>query len=380
MTCPTWLVKTWVFILFFSSGSLGTVVNGMMLKSQYKYNYGLQISFRKPIFQTALTFFGLALFSISFIYQAIKNKITKSNETSFSWEMFRNASIPSLFFIMASLLQTFSLIYMPTTVWQVFYGFQVLFTTLFTVTYIKEQLYLVDWLGVFVNVMGICITGVSGLLRGITKGSESITTTFIMMIVAIASHCLSSIQNILEQKLMRSNGVTPTQQAAYEGLWGSFLFIFIILPVAQILPQDFPLYENNMETSKMITLNPSLGFAIGGYLVMVSLLLYASLMLISTSTALRKNMYQSLLPLFVWTLSVIFQYLIPDAEVDEDIDRYTPLELAGFLVSFIGSLIYNRVWRFPCLLYRDLLDSQHSGISEDMSLSVPTAELSTPLI
>ena len=42
--------------------------------------------------------------------------------------------------------------------------------------------------------------------------------------------------------------------------------------------------------------------------------------------------------------------------INEPLDKYTILEIVGFTFSIFGSMIYNRVVRFPCLYTKKIYD------------------------
>ena len=181
---------------FFITGAFFPVLNKIILKAEFTYKYGFTLGFNKPWFQVFALNFGMIFYGIPFLVHFFKRKCNKNVAMPklFSWEIFRRCGLPSILYIVASVLQTYSLLTMPVSVWQIFHGFQVLFTTLFAVTVLKQRLFLVDWLGVFMNVFGLSFSGVAVLLRGISKQNEKISEQFIMMILAIISHGIKSYQ------------------------------------------------------------------------------------------------------------------------------------------------------------------------------------------
>lgn len=344
--------KVFGITMFFVTGSLVTVLNGIILKNTYSWKYGLSIQFSKPWFTNFMLFSGMALFSIPFLVKFIYNKRKKIPTETFDWYKFRATSIPSILYLTATALQNYALLYMPITVWQVFFSFQVLFTTLFAVTYRKQQLFLVDWLGLFVTVSGIAFTGVAGLLRGVSSAEQSISKMFYMFIVAIFSHGIKALETILEEKLMHQmHGITGTQLTAFEGLWGFFILLFICLPICQSVSRSSALYENTIESFQQLARSKMLSFLNVLYLILFTIFSYFGFQVTEMSSAIHRNMYETVRPLTVWMVSTALRYITGNKLVGEQIDNYSIIELTGFFISVIGSLIYNRVLRFPCLIY-----------------------------
>lgn len=415
MTCSKTFTYIMILVFFFATGGMMPVLNSVVLRTKWAYKYGLTLKFQKPFFSTFAMFLGMSIFSVQFLITFIKSKCKKTkkreteshseqtvssmasmdavnavqlettprnskkneinDESVFSWIVFRDVCLPSIMHLAASILQTYSLMYMPTTVWQVFHGFQVLFTTLFAVTYLKQQLFLVDWLGLFINVSGICFTGVAGLLRGIKKSDDSISTIFLMFILSILSHGIKSLQTVLEEKILKTHNLASVKLISYEGLWGLYFMLLIVMPAVFALPVSNPLYEDVIETGVELTYSRGLIITFLSYTVVVTLFTFAGVLVTSHSTAIHRNMYETLRPLAVWVLSVMFQYVMDKADIDEEIDKYTILELIGFAVSVVGSLIYNRVWRCGCFIYSDInndADASRELLTESL-ITVNTA-------
>ena len=343
---------TGIFFFFFT-GSLVPIINSMILRKSYPWKYGLTMKFSKPWFTNWLMFVGMAMFCIPYFIKEMCSKNETAEKKKFNWKIFRSSSLPSILYIIATVLQNYSLMYMPLTIWQVFFGFQLLFTTLIAVTYRKQQLFLVDWLGLFVSVLGIATAGVAGLLRGLTASEQSITTIFFMFIISIFSHGIKSLETILEEKIMHENAMTGAQMTALEGLWGTYVITFVCFPVCNAVPpsDSTGLYESTSDTLLQLGLSTSLLLAVLFYVVLVTVFSYFGLQVTEQASAIHRNMYETVRPLAVWILSTAARYISGNKDVGEEIDKYSIIELAGFLISLIGSLIYNRVLRFPCFIY-----------------------------
>jgi hypothetical protein len=272
-------------------------------------------------------------------------------------DLYRKVVLPSVCNIIATGLQNKALMSIPITVWQVFFGFRVLFATLFAVTYRRQRLMLVDWLGLFVSVSGMSFSGVAALLRGIAHNdSDEVSGIFFGFIIVILSHGIQAFQTIIEERLLHDEGINGATLTAYEGMWGLFVCVFIILPICQVInPTDgIGLYENSLETFKMLGKSTSLVMLVVAFLFMVTLFSYFGIAVTDTSTAIHRNMYETVRPLPVWILSALLYYSTHENQgIGEPIDKFTALELTGFAVSVLGSCIYNRVLKFPCFIYLD---------------------------
>lgn len=354
-------------VMFFVFGACVPVLNSIILKDNFPWKNGLALRFRKPWFQLTTQFFGMSLFVIpSMIYRRSKNneKNLRFIRVHGGWKEFRKVALPALCNIIATGFQNKALMYIPTSVWQVFFGFQVLFATLFAVTYRRQKLLLVDWLGLFISVAGMSFSGVAALLRGIgTNGDQSISGIFFSFIIAIISHGVQAFQTIIEEQLLHDDGINTATLTAYEGVWGLYVCVFMILPfVATMSPTDsFEFYENTVETFEMMGKSKRLVLLIVVFLICVTMFSFFGIAVTELSSAIHRNMYEMVRPVPVWILSFVTYYITDNKALGEPIDGNTILELTGFGISVIGSLIYNRVIKFPCFVYIEEEKSVHEG-------------------
>ncbi|EAY02644.1 hypothetical protein TVAG_252950 [Trichomonas vaginalis G3] len=68
----------------------------------------------------------------------------------------------------------------------------------------------------------------------------------------------------------------------------------------------------------------------------------------SFSSAIHRNIYESLRTSVVWVLLVIIHYAFPNSGSGEGLSIYSLVELLGFLISILGSFIYNEVIKINC--------------------------------
>lgn len=268
--------------------------------------------------------------------------------------MFRKVALPAVCNFVATGLQIKALMYLPTTVWQVFFGFRVLFATLLAVTYRRQQLLLVDWLGLFISVAGMSFSGVATLLRGIAReDNQTISDMFFSFIIVILSHGVQAFQTIFEEKLLHDEGINTATLTAFEGIWGLYISVFIVLPFVGVISPtgQLELYENTLETFEMLGKSKRLVVLVLFYVLFVTMFSFFGIAVTELSSAIHTNMYEMVRPLPVWLLSFATYYISGNEALGEPLDLYTLLELGGFATSVIGSLIYNRVLKFPCFVY-----------------------------
>lgn len=340
---------------FFIFGSCVPVLNSVILRDKFPWKNGLRLQFRKPWFQLTGMFFGMTIFVIPvLIYRRLESRQLAFMRVSWTFGMFRKVALPAVCNFVATGLQIKALMYLPTTVWQVFFGFRVLFATLLAVTYRRQQLLLVDWLGLFISVAGMSFSGVATLLRGIAReDNQTISDMFFSFIIVILSHGVQAFQTIFEEKLLHDEGINTATLTAFEGIWGLYISVFIVLPFFGVISPtgQLELYENTLETFEMLGKSKRLVALVLLYVLFVTMFSFFGIAVTELSSAIHTNMYEMVRPLPVWLLSFATYYISGNEALGEPLDLYTVLELGGFATSVIGSLIYNRVLKFPCFVY-----------------------------
>lgn len=340
------LIFVFCFVL---SGSVYSIITNSILNSSIEIGNKLSFLFQFPVFLVFISQAGKLLLLIPVFYEFIREK-----DFAFSWSkilLFRNCFLPAFLEIIATSLQNYALIYIPLPVWQLFHGFQMLFTTVIAVTLRDARLFLADWLGLFLTVAGICIAGAVSLIRGIVADPNAIPTMFFSIILVFFSHALRSLQVILEEKLTHDQDIPPSKVVAYEGIWGVFLIGFIILPYLNILKSSFTFYENTIEAFQIVSKDRVLLILVLVYLANTSLHQYFGVGIIAFATAIHRNLYELIKIPLVWLISSILFYFIKLRNVGYEFDAYSFGELAGFFVAVFGNLVFNRIITFCCFTY-----------------------------
>ncbi|OHT12089.1 hypothetical protein TRFO_03709 [Tritrichomonas foetus] len=459
-----------VITSFFVTGSFESVLNSIILNTEYNFNGTLKLAFSKMYFQTWGLFFGLSLCSIPLFIQNYlqkkknnsgddkihpsdqkfvnsnftnneinkngvktnangansqrseissfsvndensdydihkkwmsnnndnKNSTKKTNKSAFKnlarheyhnyqekpkLILFKESALPSICFILSATIQNYSLTVLAPSVYQIFSGFQLLFTSLFSVSFRHHRLFLSDWTGLFVNVFGMIFSGITLLLRGRKTNDEELPKIFTAFVTLIVAQGIRAFQCILEERLLHDTNMTPLMLASFEGIWGLYLITLIIMPLANILNPTSPFYENSIESFKMIFNSRDLGLTELFYIIVITLFTFCGIFVLYQSSALNKNLYDTIRPFFVWVVSVGFKYLFNMEGSLVYIDGFTVLEFIGCLFAAIGALIFNKIIKFPCFVYddSDLEKLVHENENEESSKSAETDKLSAVL-
>jgi drug/metabolite transporter (DMT)-like permease len=354
--------KAIVLTLFFICGACSAVLGNLLYNMKSTGLHNVVKPFRKPWFQGWSMFVAMSLliFDTPF-YKNCKCPEYEIGGTVRGWGLFRLVSVPALCDLGATVLQNVGLLYLSPSVWQMTRGSILLFTALFSIFYRHKKLYAVDWIGVATTIIGICFVGLSAVLGKSENDRSSVahvstgTQIFAMFLVVIAQ-ALQAFQTIVEEEMLHDVDATENEIVSYEGIWGFFFSTFIALPIANIVPEDAGegLFEHSIETFIMIKNSWPILIIILIYMSAILGYNFTGMVVTSFSSAIHRNIYEALRSAAVWLLSVIIHYTIPSTGAGESLNLMSLVQLFGFSVSILGSFIYNRVIRIPCLYYDDV--------------------------
>lgn len=345
------LFKSVTLAIFFTTGAFAAVLGNLIYNQEAENAHHVVKTFRKPWFEGTLMFLGMTLpiFNTN-VVKKCKCAEYKPDGPARGWELYRRVAIPGLCDLLASLFQNFALLFLPPSIWQMLRGSMLIFTAIFAITYRKQKLTLVDWLGVGVTVAGIIIVGVSALFQD-NKMSASKGMMILSMGLVLLGQALQAFQTIIEEELLHDVDATDSEVVAYEGLWGLYFSIFITLPLAQIVPETWGegIYENTIESFIMMKNNWLLVVFVLAYVFSALGYNMTGMMVTSFSSAMHRTIYESIKSFAVWILSVIVNFIFPNTSAGEKLSMWSLLQMTGFGFCIVGTCIYNRIIKLPCI-------------------------------
>lgn len=352
--------------LLFVSGSAYLVLMNFTNKKQFPWKNNLTLYFQYPWFLLTVVFVGrlFAFFPLA-IMTRCKPDHTLSGPIKIL-EIMNHTFVPAFLEIISTALQNYGLIYMPQTIWSLFHGFQLLFITVFAIVFRHQQLFLVDWLGLFITVAGISASGCGALARGIYAHESNIANLFFAFIAVMLANAIRAYQTIVEEKLVHDLELHPLEVTTYEGLWGSFLLIFIILPILNITPNDIHvlIHEDTGDAFYMLGRSGVLITLLVFIALTSAVQCFTGLVVVSYSDAIHRVLYEMVFPLIVWIALTIGYYITKDTYVGQQLDKNSIIDIVGIVIAILGTFVYNRFIKFPCFTYVDREPSYDADLDQ----------------
>jgi drug/metabolite transporter (DMT)-like permease len=325
-------------------------------------------NFEKPWFATFAMFAGMAFVLLPhFMSESRQKKVMASDSQEqllprgeghslSEFQAFLYVGIPAGFDLVASGLMFGGLIYISASIWQMLRGSEIVFAAIISVPGLGAKLYCYHWIGILLCVIGICLVGWANVLNSQSTASGTSASTsdamFGMALVVVAQ-VVQAAQMVVEEKLLKDVMLPPMKIVGYEGVWGSFLCVFVVFPICWFLPgTDNGHGEDVVDTLTMLKNNSSLAGLLLLYVFSCATYNVAGMAVTSNLSAVHRTMMEASRTLGIWLIDLCVHYFInKDISFGEAWMPYSYVQLIGFFVLLAGQSVYGTVLRIPGLYY-----------------------------
>jgi drug/metabolite transporter (DMT)-like permease len=320
--------------------------------------------FAKPYFSVLTMFIGEALCLV--IYFLMKwNERRKKRDSLLSMDYSDSADqtqvsnqpnkVPKwIFGILASFdtcgtaCVSVGLLYVSASIYQMLRGSAVVFVACFSIWILKVRLTKKQWIGVGIVVIGLIAVGLSAVLGG--GGDDEQTSVFkqiLGIILILFGTALNSLQNVVEEKLLKLTGGAeshPLEVVGWEGVWGIGISSFLLLPIVAHIPgPDCGAAEDTLDTLHMLSQSGLIVGLVVSYIIGLLLLNSSSMEVSRVLTAVHRNLVNALRTILLWAVEVVAHWIWPDSPViGEKLTWYSLIQLFGFICLIIGTLVYGK--------------------------------------
>jgi len=262
--------------------------------------------------------------SDSLLHGDKKKNTYASNGLSIPLRTYFLLAVPSIFDLLATTLCMCGLRFVSVSIYQLLRGSGIVFVALMKQNILCSRLHKFQWCGVFYNAVSVTLVGTTALLASPSKqdnASNQQGEAFTGVLFILAGSFVQSLQFVFEERVMSSTSevvVPPLLLIGMEGVWGTFICMAFLYPLAYYLQgSDHGSYENPFNTLIMIQNSSSIQLtfflyfiAIFGYNVFAVLVTF---MLNSIWHAILDNFR----PITVWVVDLIIYYGFTQVVYDE---------------------------------------------------------------
>ena len=347
-----------IMLLLLITGSINTIANKLQ---QNTTSLGIKYNGHQK-FITFCMFIGeflcLLFYWIKDGRKKSKSEEIESSDNAQAINIKKKAKIwyflfPALFDILGSSISSISLSFLPSSIYQMFRGAIIIFTCTASILFLKNKYYRQHFLGICIVVIGLIIVGVNAALSGSSDQFDSKIILGIFLVVL--SQVFSCFLFVSEEKILKNFDVPPLKAVGLEGMWGVacyiiLLFIFYFIRCESwydILKDNVCIqdgkdgdirFENAIFALKQIWESSNIKIFLSMYVLSIAFFNFSGLTISKYSSATSRTIVDTLRTVIVWTFFLVMPFVPEDTK-----ETFSWLQLLGFLVLILGSLIYNEI-------------------------------------
>jgi len=316
------MLATFMLVMLIS-GTLNTLLMKFMVMQQVPTGPDAKaVGFDQPFFQSLLMMIGEFLCLIAY-YTTTKAEITKEK------------TAPNYVFMIACLLDwtattlvNMAYVLIAASIVQMTRGAIVIFTCLLSAVFLGRRQQRFHIAGVTLVFLGITIVSLSAFINpaSTTSDSTGFTRKLTGIALCVGAQAFQAFMLVYEEKVMSQYTVPPLLVVGMEGTFG-ILFGVLLLSILNVTEvESTPAAVYQMQHSW------PLAMAAVGSIFSIAFFNYSGVTVTQRASAVSRS-----------TIDVSRTVLIWVAELALGWNAFNGLQLVGFVVLALGTLIYNRL-------------------------------------
>ena len=315
--------------------------------------------FKKTFFLSTVVFASMCLAMVYFVLFRRKT----ANPSTYSRQMILLMFMPSMLECIAFCMGVYAQILMALSLAMIMKGAKVVFSGLFTVTFLKRKLQVFHWVSVALCLAGLAVAGASEYLNN----PDDALTVVIGCCVLLAAECMKAFHVIYDEMMMKKHKCDVLFVVGMEGIYSTIFLIPALLITWLAIPgsqngsmEDLPDSLYRIEHSTMLTVLFSI------LPVIVVILAIAGVMVIKYLTGVHNALISVARSAVIWALELIFFYCAPEdlaVTYGKAWGPFSPIRLVGFVMVVVATLMYDEDIKIPCLFSYPSKDQTHDSAS-----------------
>lgn len=321
-------------ILMLISGSCNTLLMKFMVMQQAPTGpSGRSQGFDHPYFQSLLMMIGEFLCLLAYMATREPRDAGKTQ------------NVPKHVFMIACLLDwtattlvNMAYVVIPASVVQMTRGAIVIFTCLFSVAFLRRRQHGFHVAGVALVFAGISLVSLSAFINPAQPSGADASAAGAKEQIALASSRLVGIalcvgaqifqasMLVYEEKIMSHFSIPPLQVVGMEGTCGIFVGVLLlgVLNALSIESTPAALYQMTHSTPLLL--------AVLGSIVSIAVFNYSGVTVTQRASAVSRSTIDVSRTILIWVVELSLRW-----------NSFNVLQLIGFVVLAVGTMIYNRL-------------------------------------
>ena len=338
------------FVIALTMGTCSTLSSKIMYGIQGIDTFGEMKHFQKPLMQTFLMFIAMVIaLPIHHIFMT-----TKEGHKRIPLKKYFQLALPALFDLTGTALCMVGLLYVSVSIYQLMRCMVIVFVAILKSCFLKTDIKKYMWIGVALNAFAIIMVSASAFADPDADASSN-DVAFGIGILLVAT-LVMSCQFVLEEIFMNHDhsdvSIPPLIVVGMEGLWGTFIMISIVFPLALLLPgSDNGSLEDVYDSLHMIHSSTALQGMIVFYIVSITAFNVSAIYVTFLMDSVWRSILANFRPVAVWGTDLILYYVFTRHTFGEAWTVWSWLQLAGMGLLFVGTAVYNASIRLPFCIY-----------------------------
>lgn len=326
----------WFMLIMLISGSCNTLLMKFMVMQKVPMATGAPgEGFEQPYFQTLLMMFGEFLCLIAYY---AKGRDQNLNFAEVPKSVFAGAC---LFDWTATTLVNMAYICIPASVVQMTRGSMVVFTCLISVLFLGRRQHKYHIFGVGLVAVGITLVSLSTFINPAhihDASSVSNATKIFGISLCLTAQLFQASMIVFEEKIMSKYTVPPLLVVGMEGMFG------ILFGVVLLCGLNAMHIENTPGAFYQISHSKPLLMAVVGSIFSIAFFNFSGVTVTQKASAVSRSTIDVSRTIIIWAVELAMGW-----------NTFNALQLSGFVVLALGTMIYNR------LIVLDFLDAPSAG-------------------
>lgn len=303
--------------------------------------------FEKPFFVSTVVFASMCL---SLIYFVVFRR-AQVHPSTYNVKMIKMMFIPSILECVALCMGIYAQILMALSLAMIMKGAKVVFSALFTTTFLKRKQHAFHWFSVSLCVVGLAIAGGSEYLNNRDAGWAVLIGSSLLL----ASECMKAFHVIYDEMMMKKNNCDVLFVVGTEGVYGVIFLVPTIVLAWLVIPgKDQSRLEHLLDSFHRIGQSEMLTALFSVLPAIVVVLAVAGVMIIKYLTGVHNALISVSRSIVAWGLELVFFYCAPSGFAQtygKPWGTFSVLRIVGFAMVIVSTLIYDEDIRLPSVFY-----------------------------
>jgi hypothetical protein len=329
--------------------------------------------FNRPFFAATVLFFGMTFTLLPYFFlRHNKPGVTKIDKMTFI-----NMIVPSVLEFVGQTMFLLGAMKIPMSLSLTLKGARVVFSALLLVIFLKRKLFAFHWVSIVLTLVGIVVSSLKEMISPSENKDLPTTEVLIGISLVLAGEFIRSMRTVLEEKLMKKLKYDALLVVGLQGAYALVLSIPALFVVDAIQLGNGKSLENLSQTMTQFFSSPIvLGISFTTPITVPGLFVagaYVTKLMSAVHNALTTIITNGI----VWMLAVIVYYI--DNKRGEELIGLSSVQLVGFIVVLVSSLMYDAIIRIPQIFYYplDRAAASGAGSSEKSVLGIVESEPET---